>query len=294
MPTADLLTVKLLINSVIISTRGTRFFTMDIKNLYLNTPMVRYEYMRLKLSDMPEDVIEHYKLSNVATPDGYVYCEIRKGMYGLPQAGIITQELLTKRLKEHGYSQSKTTPGLWKHKWRPIIFSLVVDDFGVKYVGEEHAQHLLKTIKKYYQWSVEKEGERYCGLTIRWGYPNKKVHISMPKYIDNGLKRFQHPPPIVKQNQSHPHVHKTYGAKVQYAKEPDDSVPPDKLGKKFIQEVTGVFLFLARAVDSTILTPLSALASEQAAPTETTMQNCLQFLDYAASQDKAIVTYQAS
>ena len=292
-PTADLLTVKLLINSVI-STHGARFFTMDIKNFYLNTPMARYEYMRLKLADMPADVIEHYKLLDVATPDGYVYCEIRKGMYGLPQAGIIAQELLAKRLKEHGYSQSETTPGLWKHEWRPIIFSLVVDDFGVKYVGEEHAQHLLKTIQKYYQCSVEKEGERYCGLTIKWDYPNKKVHILMPNYIENGLKRFQHPPPIVKQNQPHPHVHKTYGAKVQYAKEPDDSVPLDKLGKKFIQEVTGVFLFLARAVDATMLTPLSALASEQATPTEKTMQDCLQFLDYAASQDEAIVTYRAS
>jgi hypothetical protein len=157
-PTANLLTVKLLINSVI-STHGARFFTMDIKNFYLNTPMARYEYMRLKLADMPADVIEHYKLLDVATPDGYVYCEIRKGMYGLPQAGIIAQELLAKRLKEHGYSQSETTPGLWTHEWRPIMFSLVVDDFGVKYVGEEHAEHLLKTIKKYYQCSVEKEGE---------------------------------------------------------------------------------------------------------------------------------------
>jgi hypothetical protein len=81
---------------------------------------------------------------------------------------------------------------------------------------------------------------------------------------------------------------------VQYVKEPDDSIPLDKLGKKFIQEVTGVFLYLARAVDSTMLTPLSALASEQAAPTEKTMQKCLQFLDYAASQDEAIVTYRAS
>jgi hypothetical protein len=94
-PTADLLTVKLLINSVI-STHGARFFTMDIKNFYLNTPMARYEYMWLKLADMPADVIEHYKLLDVATPDGYVYCEIRKGMYGLPQAGIIAQELLAK------------------------------------------------------------------------------------------------------------------------------------------------------------------------------------------------------
>jgi hypothetical protein len=56
----------------------------------------------------------------------------------------------------------------------------------------------------------------------------------------------------------------------------------------------GVFLFLARAVNSTMLTPLSALASEQATPTEQTMQNCLQFLDYAALQEEAIVPYRAS
>jgi hypothetical protein len=70
-PTADLLTIKLLINSVI-STPGDRFFTMDIKNFYLCTPMSRYEYMQLKLSDMPEDVIAHYHLLNIATSDGGV------------------------------------------------------------------------------------------------------------------------------------------------------------------------------------------------------------------------------
>ena len=183
-PTSELLTVKLLINSIT-STPGARFYTS----------ITRYEYMRLKLADMPDNTIKHYKLRDVATPDGYVYCEIRKGMYGLPQAGIIAQELLTKRLKEHGYLQSEITPGLWKHEWRPITFSLVDDDFGVKYIGEGHTQHLLQTIPKYYQCSVKKEGERYCGLTIKWDYPGKKVHLSMPAYIKNALKRIQHPPP---------------------------------------------------------------------------------------------------
>jgi hypothetical protein len=106
--TADLLTIKLLINSVI-STPGARFFTMDIKNFYLCMPMTRgYEYMQLKTSNMPEDMIEHYHLLNIATPDGYIYCKICQGMYGLPQARIIAQELLAKKLKEHGYTTSKT------------------------------------------------------------------------------------------------------------------------------------------------------------------------------------------
>ncbi len=58
-PTANLLTIKLLINSII-STQGAKFTTMDIKDFYLNTPMARYEYMQLKILDMPNDVIEHY------------------------------------------------------------------------------------------------------------------------------------------------------------------------------------------------------------------------------------------
>jgi hypothetical protein len=84
-PNADLLTIKILINSII-STAGAKFMTMDIKGFYLNTPMARHEYMQLRIADMPDDVIEHYDLRDKATPDGYIYCEIQKGMYGLPQA----------------------------------------------------------------------------------------------------------------------------------------------------------------------------------------------------------------
>jgi hypothetical protein len=69
-------------------------------------------------------------------------------MYGLPQVGIIAQELLADQLKLHGYSQSETTLGLWKHNPRPILFSLIVNNFGVKYIGEENMQHLLDTIQK--------------------------------------------------------------------------------------------------------------------------------------------------
>ena len=65
--------------------------------------------------------------------------EMWKGIYGLPQAGLLAQQLLEDRLNDEGYKQSAIVPGLWVHKWRPIQFTLAVDDFGVKYVGEEHA-----------------------------------------------------------------------------------------------------------------------------------------------------------
>ena len=88
-----MLTVKLLLIRVI-STKGAKFMSIDIKNFYLNTLMARYEYMSLKIAELPQDFIDVYKLYDKTTKDGYVYLEIRKGMYGLPQAGILAQKLL--------------------------------------------------------------------------------------------------------------------------------------------------------------------------------------------------------
>jgi hypothetical protein len=70
----------------------------------------------------------------------------------------------------------------------------------------------------------------------------------MPSYIEKALKSFHHPLPIVLQDQPHQHIKKTYGAKVHKANPLDTSPPIDKAGNKFIQEVTGVFLYLAQAL----------------------------------------------
>ena len=56
--------------------------------------------------------VEKYELK-VKEEDGQLYVKIRKGMYGLPQAGILAQNFLEKRLKKKGYYQSMYTPGLW-------------------------------------------------------------------------------------------------------------------------------------------------------------------------------------
>ena len=78
-PTADLLTIKLLFDGVV-STPGAKFMTIDIKNFYLNTPLERPEYLRMKLSYFPEDVIEHYQLKDKVDAKGFLYVKIMKGM----------------------------------------------------------------------------------------------------------------------------------------------------------------------------------------------------------------------
>ena len=82
--------------------------------------------------------------------DGYVYIEIRRTMYGLRQSGRLTNIELEKVIGAQGYYPSKYTPGLYLHKTRPISFTLVVDDFGVKYVNKEDALHLEKTLQDHY------------------------------------------------------------------------------------------------------------------------------------------------
>jgi hypothetical protein len=86
-PTADPTTAKLLINSVI-STPGAKYLCGDLSNFYLESDMERYEYMRLPMTVVPPEIIEAYNLHD-KEHNGHIYMEIRRGVYGLPQAGLL-------------------------------------------------------------------------------------------------------------------------------------------------------------------------------------------------------------
>ena len=291
-PTAEMLVAKILFNSVI-STKKAKFMSADLANFYLNTPLLRPEYVRLKLSDIPEEIIKEYNLLE-KVKNGYVYIEINKGMYGLPQSGILANELLEKRLNKHGYKQSKLVPGLWKHETRPIQFTLVVDDFGVKYERKRDVDHLMRVLKQHYDVKEDWTGSRYIGITLDWDYKKRQVHLSMPGYVKKALLQFNHAVPAKRQDSPFPHTPPNYGAKVQYAKQRSTAEPLDKKGKRFIQQVCGKFLYYGRAVDSSILTAISAIASQQSNPTEETLAQTYQLLDYLATQEEAVITYSAS
>ena len=166
-------------------------------------------------------------------------------MYGLPQSGILAQKLLEERLGLEVYHQSERTPGLWTHEWRPISFTLVVDDFGIKYVGKEHADHLVSVLKEHYDVTVEEGGERYLGLTLDWDYKGRKVHLSMPEYIPDALKRFKRERPNRIQNSPHKHIPPDYGAKQQFAQPEDEAPEVSGEEKKYVQQVLSTFLYYA-------------------------------------------------
>ena len=160
-----------------------------------------------------------------ATRDVYVYLEIKQGIYGLPQAGLIVQQLLEKRLNKKGYHQSEITTGLWKHKWRPICSSLCVDYFGVKYVGKHHAEHLMSVLRYHHKIYHDCKGKRYLEMDIDWYYVHRKLHLSMMLYVTDAFTRFPHKNPRKPQHQQYPHIKPNYGAKGQYAEAADVSPP---------------------------------------------------------------------
>jgi hypothetical protein len=115
----------------------------------------------------------------------------------------------------------------------------------------------------------------------------------MPGYVEKALRQFQHKL-TKKQCQPFPHTPVQYGQKKQYAKEHSTAPPVDAATKKFIQKLCGIFLFYARAIDSTLLTPLSAIASQSATPTEDTLKQSQQLLDYIATTEEVVLTSNAS
>jgi hypothetical protein len=238
------------------------------------------------------EIVQKYNLNALAV-DGWVNIAIRKGMHGLKQAGLLTNQLLQTRLAPFGYYPARHTPGLWLHKTRPIAFTLVVDDFTVKYVYKQHAEHLRDALLRDYELTTDWTATVYSGMTLKWDYKSRTCDISMPRYVPNVFSTFQHDAPKHPQHTPSRYVTPVYGAKTQYTT--TDETPPLSATQCFtIQKVTGSVLHYARAVDPTVLMPLNDIATEQTKATEKTQAATNQLLDYLTTHPDANITYHTS
>ena len=120
--TANLETLKIILNSVV-STPGARFMNVDIKDFYLNTPLdeADFEYIRININDIPATIMTQYHLHD-KIHKGYVYAQVRKGMYGMKQAGRIANDLLVTRLAAAGYHQETPHARLVHTRNAPSVF----------------------------------------------------------------------------------------------------------------------------------------------------------------------------
>jgi hypothetical protein len=263
--TADITTFKIIVKSTL-STEDAAMMMMDIKNYYIGTPLPRFEYMKILLSHFPLEIIQKYNLNALAV-DIWVYIEVRKGMYGLKQAVLLANQSLQTSLNPFGYYPARHTPGLWLHKIRPISFTLVVDDFAVKYVGKQHAEHLQNALLRTYELTTGWSATVYSSMTLKWDYNKRTCDISMPGYVSNVLSKFQHDTPKHPQHTPSWYVTPVYGASTQYATK-DETPPLTAKQCLTIQKVTGSVLYYARAVNPTVLMPLNDIATEQTKATE--------------------------
>ncbi len=146
--TADFYMAKLHRNSVI-STKGVKYMCLDVKFFYLTAKLEYFKYMRMPLELFPIWIQEQYNLKMLAYK-GFVHLEMQRAIWGLPQAGILANKYLRGKLAPFGYYEHVSTPLLWYHETRPILFTLVVNNFGLKYVNKENIDHLIASIKKTY------------------------------------------------------------------------------------------------------------------------------------------------
>jgi hypothetical protein len=198
-----------------------------------------------------------------------------------------------KHLAKSGYREMPHTPGLFRHDTCPVIFCLVVDDFGIQYVGKEHTDHLLAILRTQYTMTTDWDCTHYCGLTIKWDYDARTCDTSLPRYIECALHRLQHLCSKCCHHAPYAAQIPTYGAAQQLTLPEDLSATLDPGGILQLQEIVGTLLYYARAaVNSTILAALGSIAS--ANTSEATADAITQLLNYAATNPEATVRYIAS
>lgn len=221
--------------------------------------------------------------------------EISKGIYGLPQAGKLSQDRLVKHLASNDYIQCVNTPCLFKHKTNGVVFTLVVDDFLIKYKGRDNVDHLLNALRELYKITTDfsRDSLKYVGITLRHDRENRHIDMSIPGYVIKALQRFQRinlkgaDSPII-------YVPPSYGKHQQEAPMEESSTPlsPDEIQE--LQEIVGVFLFYARAVDPTMLTAINKIASRQSKATSLIRKEVDRFLQYASKYPEATMRVRAS
>ena len=293
-PAASLLETKILLNSVI-STKGAKFMSLDIKDFFLSSPMGTSEYMRIPSKYLPVDIVNRYNLKE-KLHHGYVYCRIKKGMYGLKQAAILAYNNLKNKLKPFGYEPIPHTDGLWKHNTKDITFCLCVDDFGIRYTNRSDVEHLINSLQQYYKLSTDWTGKNFCGMTLDWHYDDGYVDVSMPDYIPALLKKLRHEQPERPQFSPYLITNSTPLKKgqQQFAPAPDTSELLSPSETNIIQQIVGSLLYYARAIDYTLLPALNTISQSQAKPTVQIQRACKVLLDYCATYQHVVLRYHAS
>ena len=150
------------------------------------------------------------------------------------------------------------------------MFILIVDDFGVEYLGKQHADHLASVLRKYHEITIDWEGEKYAGIDLKWNYLNLTFLLSIEGYIREVLAKYGQPMPTKRKLSPHKHCDILYCAKQQFTPDEDTSPNLNLEGIQRVQCIVGDLLYYAHMVDNKLLMALSAIFTQKSAATKCT------------------------
>ena len=284
--TAEYPVVKMLLNSVVSDVKhrdkNTRFATLDLVDFYIGTELENHDdpdYFKIKSSKVPNGICQKYNIT--CDSDDYIYFRLDKCLYGHAVAGRLSNKELVKLLKIAGYHESDLVPCLFKHESRKIVFSLIVDDLGVKYVNNEDIQHLIDAISPRWKVKYNPTGDKYIGMNLKWSYDpeNPSVEISNGETVPKSLARFDKDNSIKRRKTPSKYVPPVYGSNdIDTEIESIAKHVPEM--KNFVQSTNGTYLFYGRIIDYSILEQTNTIGQSQGNPTTDTIDQVNHLIGY--------------
>jgi hypothetical protein len=294
--TVDLTAVKLLLNSIV-SDPHAKCSVIDISDFYLNSKLPTPAYLWVPMRFLPYVTRKWLGVLDRPRTDKLLF-KVYNAIYGMDDAGRISQQDLVRHLAPHGYHMTAHSPCIFTHDTNSTVFTTFVDDFLIKTDSRTNDfDHLKKILELKYPIKYQEEATKYLGFTISLKrFPNHELDsltISMPGFVKKGLqmlnfKQTYHP--------KSPSVYTApiYGNKIQFEEE-DSSPPATKLQEAYLRKAVGIFRYYAQCIDGVSLHPISKLALKQSNPSTRDMEILDRFLNYMADNlDSASITYRPS
>jgi hypothetical protein len=292
---ASLPCVNILFNSVVSS--DASFGSIDLTDFYLESPLATHQFIKIYTNIFSPQVLSRLSLLPFLQKDKagkpYILFRIEKTMYGLKEAGKLSNLRLVSLLQTFQFHQTNT-PGLFRHSTRPITFVLVVDDFGVKYHHPSDFAFLVSCLSTLYHVKAHPIASSFLGFTLAHNRSDRTFSVSYPNYISTLLTRLR-PGGVAHAASPFIYTPPSYGSPAPQTPTATDTSPPaTPTQTKELQVAIGYLLYYGRAVDPRFLPATCALASEQAHPTTDTMTRLNRLLGYAAAHPNGRKIYRAS
>ena len=163
----------------------------------------------------------------------------------------------------------------------------MVDDFGVKYKAKEDAQYLIDILNQKYKTKTDWTGTSFVGFKINHDRIKGTLTISMPTYISDAAIRFNID---ISKKIENPFASENHTDE----NNNQNSNPLTEIQRKRLQQIIGVILYYARAIDSLVLTRISKLSTQQSKATFSTLKAAERVIQYLATQPDASITYHKS